>query len=281
MRIKALICAALATAVMLATAACSSSEDLMKELGVEQPATSAPAATTSPTTEPSTTPTTPQPTPSIAPGSIAHVDALAGGEYFQSERRQAPLQEALVTLGTQWRDMMLSGEIPAVITGWDTYSSTPVDGYGSVASIPYTNELEKGQTFIRVDVKITNGQVDTSEEPIGLHIITADGQSLELAGRDPLIDTAPDGSGIRSPGSPRAYDWTWLNADGSYRQHMFLIYADDSMSVVPPDRPIDPSREYKVHGEGGSKTPGMINEEDATFISYLYSLDVSGSNWNQ
>lgn len=280
MRIIPQVSVILVASVVFFSTACSSGEDLARELGVEQPS-SVPPVTSSQTTEPATPSATPTPTVTRPSDSIAHVDALAGGEYFQSERRQAPLHEVLLDRGTKWRDMMLSGEIPAVITGWETYAPPPARGYGSIKSLPSEDELKRGEVFIQVDVKITDGRVDTREEPLGLHIITADGQSLQLIGREPLVDTASDGSGIRAPGSPLAYTWTWLNPDGSHKQHMFLVYADDSMSVVPADRPIDTSREYVVFGEGGYKTPGMINEEDATFLSHLNSLNVSGSNWDQ
>ena len=238
MRATKPIVAIAAACLFMGLTACSSNSDT--------------AATTTVTQTVTVTAATPAPTSSYTPPPPVLTDEQRQEivDYYLSEERQAPLEEALHDLGTQWRDLMLSGQLPMETRAWSKLMPAPRNGYGSLVSETRDENDRLTRPFLQVNVKFTDGVVDTSEPPVGLTIIMPDGTMLDLNGRTPLADIRDaDGSGIPVPGSPVAFSWSErIPGEGEPDSYYgFYVTSADQGAQMPEDnQPLDRNQRLKI-----------------------------------
>ena len=238
---------------------------------------SQPAAVTNPTiapTEPTQVEQVVQPPAKTPP--------MTPSDYYLSEERRAPLREAVDRIGRDWLSKLLSGEIPSTTRGWRKTAPAPYNGYGAIVS-SNTRGPKPGETFIQVNVKFANGEVDTNFGPLGIFIIDKDGR---MAGLD--SETTLNGyEGTPILDTPQAFSWYLDLTEKLGSMHMAIVGGTIRASTLPDSAlPLDRTQQYRImlsdpeHPDDYREANiGDIMSADAQLLSFLNNREVTGSDW--
>lgn len=239
---------------------------------------SQPAAVTNPTTAP----TEPTQVEQIVQPPAKTTPPMTPSDYYLSEERRAPLREAVDRIGRDWLSKLLSGEIPSTTRGWSKTAPAPYNGYGAIVS---SNTRPKpGETFIQVNVKFINGEVDTNVGPLGIFIIDKDGRMAGLDGETTL--NGYEGTPILD--TPNAFGWHLDLTEKLGSMNMAILGGGIGASFLPDSAlPIDRTQQYMImlsdpeHPSDDYREAniGDIMSADAQVLSFLNDHEVTGSDW--
>jgi len=235
------------------------------------------AATETPSTAVSTVVEAP-PLPVAAPKELTETQKQAFN-YYMSDARRAPLNQALNSVGNDLLTKLTSGEIPSSTRGWDKLSDAPVNGYGGIVSEPSRGGIDPG-TFVQVNVRFIDGQIDRQTGPLGVFILK-DEYMISLNGLTPL--TKEDGTPVAE--TSNSFSWkldSRSRTTGSEFEKRGFYISDVESGVPGYENPLGEGS-YQISdysSDTGDVTVDDIKTADADFLATLYQLNIDGSDWN-